>query len=203
MDHGFGNWPTIHALRNPSRPAFIDAATGHVSTWVEFEERTNRLAEAMSARGVSPGDRVGLLTLNSVAMMEIYFAVAKLGAISVPINARLTASEVNYILRDSGVSFVFESSVLSGVMDEAIGDTSIRERVVVPAADSAADSGVPSAYEQFLQTGQPHRVEREVVPTPSASSCTRRAPPASQKVRCSPTTISCGTPSTPWVLAKG
>src|SRR5699024_12612423 len=90
MDHGFGNWPTIHALRNPSRPAFIDAATGHVSTWVEFEERTNRLAEAMSARGVSPGDRVGLLTLNSVAMMEIYFAVAKLGAISVTINARLT-----------------------------------------------------------------------------------------------------------------
>jgi len=159
MDHGFGNWPTIHALRNPSRPAFIDAATGHVSTWVEFEERTNRLADALTARGVSPGDRVGLLTLNSVAMMEIYFAVAKLGAISVPINARLTASEVNYILRDSGASFVFESSVLSGVMDEAIGGTSIRERVVVP---TDADSGVPSTYEQLLRTGQPHRVERDV-----------------------------------------
>lgn len=159
MDQGFGNWPTIHALRNPSRPAFIDAATGRVSTWVDFEERTNRLADAMSARGVSLGDRVGLLTLNSVAMMEIYFAVAKLGAISVPINTRLTPPEVNYIVRDSGASFVFESSALSSVMDEAADGTGIRERVVVPAG---ADNVAASAYEQLLTTGQPPRVERDV-----------------------------------------
>ena len=52
MDHGYGDWPTIQALRNPTRTAFVDATSGAATTYAQFEERTNRLTDALSMRGV-------------------------------------------------------------------------------------------------------------------------------------------------------
>lgn len=78
--------------------------------------RTNRLADALQRQVVRHGDRVAMLALNSVAVMEVYFAVAKLGTLSVPINFRLTLAEVNYLLADSGASFVFQSIPFASVI---------------------------------------------------------------------------------------
>jgi len=79
-DHGFGQWVSIHALRNPDRVAYVDGNGGAETTFTQLEERTNRLADGLRAKGVGPGDRVALLCLNSPQMMEIYLAVAKLTA---------------------------------------------------------------------------------------------------------------------------
>ena len=162
MDNGFGNWSTIHALRNPARPAFIDGSDGTVLTWRDFEARANSLADGLSQRGVQRGDRVALLTLNSVAMMEIYFAVAKLGAITVPINLRLSAPEVAYVLVDSGASFAFASTPLAPLLDAASSEGgSVRQRVIVP-VDAERAAGGTSEYEELLASGSPERVTHDV-----------------------------------------
>jgi fatty-acyl-CoA synthase len=163
MDHGIGSWPTIHALRNPERTAFVDGSTGAVTTWRELEARTNALADGLRQRGVRRGDRVALLTLNSVAMMEVYFAVAKLGAISVPINFRLTPAEVRYILSDSGAAVAFQSTPLAPVLAEAAEGTALRHRITIP-VDAERAAGGPNEFEELVASGSPQRVTRDVGP---------------------------------------
>lgn len=159
MDSGIGNWPTTHALRNPRRPAFIDGETGAVSSWLHFEERTNQLADALNQHGVRYGDRVGLLTLNSVAMMELYFAIAKLGAISVPINTRLSAGDVQYVLADSGATIMFASTPLMPLAEQACQGVPVHEIVSVPVAAERAED---CAYERLVATGSAERNVRDV-----------------------------------------
>ncbi|WP_222432259.1 AMP-binding protein [Leekyejoonella antrihumi] len=102
----------------------MDFGIGSWLTYLQLEARTNALADALRRHGVRPGDRVATLTLNSPQMLEILFAVAKLGAICVPINFRLSASEVHYILAPSGASVVFESSSLTCTVSAAPLSTS-------------------------------------------------------------------------------
>lgn len=164
MDLGFGSWPTIHALRNPERPAFVDASTGAVTTFRSLEDRTNSLADALRRRGVQRGDRVALMTLNSPQMMEIYFAVAKLGAVTVPVNFRLSPREVRYVLADSGASLLFQSTPFADTVTAACEEgTRVRDRITVPTAAERA-TGAPSEYEELVAAGDPARVVRDIHP---------------------------------------
>lgn len=162
MDRGFGDWPTRHALRNADHTAYVDAVSGATTTWRALEERTNRLADALSRKGVRRGDRVATLTLNSPQMMEIFFAVAKLGAITVPVNFRLSAREVAYVLNDSGAIALFASTSLCDLADAALEEVaSVRIRVAVPTAAERAESG-EGEYGDLVAGGDPERVERPV-----------------------------------------
>lgn len=161
-DHGYGSWITRHALRNGQRTALIDDVGGYQTTYAQLEERTNRLAAALNASGVQRGDRVAMLLLNSPQMLEIYFAVAKLGAIAVPVNFRLHASEVAYILDDSGSSFLFHSTSFAELAaDATAGNRRIQLSVAVPTLAERRNAG-GGGYEQFLAGGSPERVEREI-----------------------------------------
>lgn len=64
-------------------------------------------------QGVKPGDRVATLLKNGIEFVETYFAAAKIGAILVPVNWRLVANEISYILNDSGaVALVYDDDLL-------------------------------------------------------------------------------------------
>jgi long-chain acyl-CoA synthetase len=76
-------------------------------TWAETVERVARVAGGLRAAGVHPGDRVGILALNSDRYYELLYAIPWLGAVMVPINTRLAAPEVAYILGDSGTRVLF------------------------------------------------------------------------------------------------
>ncbi|RDI44445.1 acyl-CoA synthetase [Nocardia mexicana] len=69
-------------------------------TYRELEARAVWLAHGLREHGVERGDRVAYLGWNSIALVEILFAVAKLGAVMVPLNTRLAAPETSYILAD-------------------------------------------------------------------------------------------------------
>lgn len=70
--------------------------------------RIDRLSAAISHKfGVKQGDRVGMIFHNRPEFIELYWAVVELGAVIVPINFRLQASEIGYILNDSGASLLF------------------------------------------------------------------------------------------------
>jgi len=73
-----------------------------VRTWREFGDRIPRLAGAMAALGFKPGDRVGILSLNSDRYLECFFGLAWAGIVFVPINTRLAPPEIVYWLTDSG-----------------------------------------------------------------------------------------------------
>lgn len=162
MDHGFGNWVSVQGARNGGRTALIDATSGAATTYRELDARTNQLADALSRSGVRRGDRVAMLTMNSPQMMEIYVAVAKLGAISVPVNFRLSPREIAYILGDSGAIVLFSSTNLAASADAALADSpAVRLHVRVPlAAERAAGDG--GEYEALLGSGSPERVVRDV-----------------------------------------
>ncbi len=71
-------------------------------TFAQMNARANRLAAAMRRLGVGPGDRVALLALNEPEYFDLLFGLGKIGAILVPINYRLAAPEIVYILSDCG-----------------------------------------------------------------------------------------------------
>lgn len=104
------------ALISPHRYAvfFKDQAI----TYLEMDQRTNRLSQGLLHHGVKRGDRVALLMQNCPQYLEAFFAIARIGAVIVPLNTRLAAAELDYILKDCGVSVLiygegFEEKVAS------------------------------------------------------------------------------------------
>ena len=102
----------------PHREACVEYERDRRFTFGQLNERSNRVANALIDMGVGPGDRVAALLKNSVEFVESYFAIAKIGAVMVPVNWRLVAAEIGYILEDSGSKVVlFDSD-----FDDAVAD---------------------------------------------------------------------------------
>ena len=94
-----------HAHGRPEGVAF--RFRGETTTWRELHARVERLAAALAARGVAAGDRVAMLMGNRPEYMEALLAANRLGAIGVPVNFRLAAGEIAYILENSGATVLF------------------------------------------------------------------------------------------------
>ena len=67
-------------------------------TWREFDDKANRFANFLLDRGLQKGHKVGILLMNCLEWLPIYFGVLKTGAIAVPLNYRYTADEIKYCL---------------------------------------------------------------------------------------------------------
>ncbi|MPY56988.1 class I adenylate-forming enzyme family protein [Streptomyces spongiae] len=129
-------WLTQLLQRNqqcfPDRTALVDA---HRSvTWAELHDRVTRLAHGLSGRGIRRGDRVAVLSLDRVEVLETYFALARLGALFVPLNHSLTPAEVTGIAESCDpVALIGESALL-----ERHPDLPARIRVPLDGAEFAA-----------------------------------------------------------------
>ncbi len=95
-----GEWISKRARLYPNK-LFLKEEDGREFSNAAFNERVNRMAHALGQWGIVKGERVAALMLNSSEFLEVFFACAKTGAIMVPINFRLAAPELIYILRDS------------------------------------------------------------------------------------------------------
>jgi len=76
-------------------------------TYAQFGERVGRLAGALRKSGIRPGDRVAFLSTNCHRLLEAYYGVIEAGAVLLPLNIRLSAAELAYILNDAGASVLF------------------------------------------------------------------------------------------------
>jgi fatty-acyl-CoA synthase len=97
------NWFAVlahHAMRTPDKA--IAVSEGETTTYAAMATRAAALAGGLSGRGVGRGDVVALLSYNCPEFLETIFAANYLGAIAMPINWRLAAPEVRYILEHSG-----------------------------------------------------------------------------------------------------
>jgi acyl-CoA synthetase (AMP-forming)/AMP-acid ligase II len=89
-----------HATRTPSKPMAVFG--DHAVTYEEMVDRAAALAAGLDARGVRAGDVVGLLSYNSIEFLTTIFAANYVGAVAMPVNWRLAAAELRYILEHSG-----------------------------------------------------------------------------------------------------
>ena len=88
---------------------------GRTTTWGELDRRVTALAGALSRRGVESGDRVLILMLNRPEFIESFLAANLLGAIGVPVNFRMTPTEIAFLVADCDAKVVVTEPVLAGV----------------------------------------------------------------------------------------
>ncbi|WP_298441700.1 long-chain fatty acid--CoA ligase [Gordonia sp. (in: high G+C Gram-positive bacteria)] len=115
MMSGLSSWITRRAERTPAAPALIDSGDGTEITYAELAARSARRAAALRARGVRRGDRVMIISLNSVAQLETIFAVARLGAITVPVNFRLSPAEIGYLISDAAPALLLHDDLFAAL----------------------------------------------------------------------------------------
>lgn len=89
-------------------------------TYAELDEVSGRGAAALAAAGVKPGDRVAILAKNSDLFFELLIACSKLNAILLPLNWRLTAQELSFILSDAYPGAVIVAAEFIGVLNNAL-----------------------------------------------------------------------------------
>ena len=90
-------------------------------TWVEFDRKANRIANFLLTRRVKKGDKVGILLMNCLDWLPLYFGILKAGAMAVPLNFRYTADEIKYCLELADVDFLFFGPTFVGRV-EAVCD---------------------------------------------------------------------------------
>jgi long-chain acyl-CoA synthetase len=100
-------------------------------SYAEFDERATRLAGGLQALGVRAGDRVACYMPNSIELIEAYFAISKAGAVTVFLNALLTAREIRFVLQDSDAKVIFTSPTLLGNVQDVRADAPRLETIVV------------------------------------------------------------------------
>src|SRR4051795_9921860 len=157
-----------HARKTPDVAALRFEGAGR--TYAELDERVTRLARALQQRGVGTGDRLAVLALNGMEAWESFVAGPRLGAIVVPVNFRLLADEVAYVLADSGATALVVDAALAGVAAKAreqapavatvlvIGEEF--EAAIVAAGDEPLDVVVDEGEPAFIMytsgtTGRP------------------------------------------------
>ncbi|HLJ02121.1 MAG TPA: long-chain-fatty-acid--CoA ligase [Solirubrobacteraceae bacterium] len=117
----------------------------HELTYAELDERSSRLAQALRAHGVAPGDRVAYLDRSAPEVVELLFAVAKLGAVIVPMNWRLATPELAAVLADSRARLLVAGSSFAAAAAEAIA----------LAGDGTEMIAVGDAYEAWIRGYEP------------------------------------------------
>lgn len=107
--------------------------SGEKISYADLHEKTDKLADALMRMGVRKGTHVALVTPNSSGFVLSWFAIAKIGAVMVPVNPSYTVRELIYVLSDSDASFLVYDPMFAAVV-EAVADDSVNispERMIV------------------------------------------------------------------------
>ncbi len=148
-DRGVGRWLARRAELGPERIALVFG--DRQWTYGQLEAEANAVADGLRGLGVSRGDRVAFLDLNHPNFILTMFATAKLGAIMVPLNFRLTASELRFIIDDSGVHTLIYDEQFGAVVDELRSSLPCRSYIC------SQDGGRDIPFSRLLEgSPQPH-----------------------------------------------
>src|SRR5213075_2275930 len=127
----------FHARRTPDRCAL--KYRGEDISYADFHGRIRRVGGWLAARGIGPGDVVAVLMKNSAAFLELVFATSHIGAVFLPINYRLSADEVSYIVGNSGARILIADEELASIAadDAVLLDEAAQAGISLLAADVA------------------------------------------------------------------
>ncbi len=136
---------------------------GVETTWRELDVRTSNLAAGLAGKGITKGDRIGLLLTNCMEWIELTMAAWKLGALIVPINTRFTPAEVKFVTANAGAKLLFTNDGLFESTKTVEGCDVIRVENIAPlyadgstvvTADTAPDDAAFICYTSGT-TGDP------------------------------------------------
>lgn len=136
---------------------------GERATYSEMDRSSNKYAHALRAFGVRKGDRIGAMLPNRIEFPILWFAVAKLGAVMVPINMRYTPREIEYVLSDTQAKFaVVDASVWSVFSAmEPWPQHLVPERAILVGQSLA---GTMTGLEKLLEGVSENLVEEDIRP---------------------------------------
>ena len=104
------------AARTPHKPVVI--CDDQVVSYGALDRSTEALAYWLLSKGLEPGDRVALHWCNSIDLVKLYFACFKAGLIAVPVNNRMKASEIAYVLKHSKAKLCFSQLELAPISEQ-------------------------------------------------------------------------------------
>ncbi len=112
-------------------------------TWNIFNEKANRFANLLLSKGIGKGCKVGILLMNCLEWLPIYFGVLKTGAVAVPLNFRYASDEIDYCLKLAEVDvLVFGKEFIdrmAAISDSLVGKVKLLYAGVSPCPDFADD----------------------------------------------------------------
>jgi len=140
-----------HKQQRPNQVAVIDQ--GREYTFTQFADRIARLAGAFQQLGVSDGDRIGILSLNSARYLEYTFAVPWAGCALNPVNIRWSATEVAYSLDDSDTQVLLVDDAFLPLVDD-IKSKSSSLKTLIYTGRGALPEGM-LGYDQLVDLAPP------------------------------------------------
>ncbi|MDP2261913.1 MAG: AMP-binding protein [Hydrogenophaga sp.] len=145
-----------HARLTPAKLGARDSRRS--LSYAHWHERASRLGAGLLGLGLRKGDRVGVVAYNSLEWLEIYVGMARAGLVVVPVNFRLSAAEMAYILQDAEVAALIAGPEFCAALDGIRADLALPERAYVVIADQAGAGW--TRFEDVVQAGSAtHRFE--------------------------------------------
>ncbi|MFC0296699.1 class I adenylate-forming enzyme family protein [Geobacillus jurassicus] len=139
-----------NARKFPDKTAIIDGETE--LSYAEVDRAVNRLASSLERLGIRRGDKVALYMPNTTEFVFAYFAVLRLGSVVVPINVRLTAAEVQYILGHSEAKMLIAHDLVHQALTSLVGGSD-----VIWIKTGSAEGGWLSLAE-LIDSGDPREI---------------------------------------------
>jgi acyl-CoA synthetase (AMP-forming)/AMP-acid ligase II len=131
-------------------------------TYGQINERVNRLAHGLLNLGLRKGDKVAVLLENSVEIVELYLATAKTGIIIVPVNFRIAARDIEYILNNSDAKVLFVHNQFTGTVDGIRSELANLPTENYFVVGDSMEGYKP--YAALLNAGSPEEPDCEVLP---------------------------------------
>jgi fatty-acyl-CoA synthase len=147
---------TSRARLTPDREALLYTHTGERFTYAQLNARANRAANFLRALGVGKGDRVSILAHNSVIYLDLFYGIAKIGAIFAPLNWRLTARELSYIVSDCEPQVVLCGPEFTQTLNDLRGQ--LRDAKIVSVEDARIENAL--CYETEIARASDAEPER-------------------------------------------
>ncbi|GGI25795.1 MULTISPECIES: acyl-CoA synthetase [Bradyrhizobium] len=148
-EHSIGDLLRRSAAREPSKLALSCGAVRW--TFAELDAICNRLARGLPGLGVGKGDRLAVLSRNSHAFAALRFAVARIGAVLVPINFMLNPDEINFILKSSGARLLATGpDFVEAARAASSKGCAVEKLIWLPGEDPAAQPAGLTSFDDLL-----------------------------------------------------
>lgn len=134
------------AQATPHKVFLTETATGRKLTYRELDTWTDRVAHALTAAGVSRGAHTGLFMGNSMEHLGVFFAIAKIGAVSVPVNTAARGELLRYYFAQSDCETIMVDSAFAPRLQEVLPQLPLVKRVIVVRLDGE-DGAIAPAHD--------------------------------------------------------
>ncbi|SHH02345.1 AMP-binding protein [Halobaculum gomorrense] len=141
-----GDWVGRRAMLSPDRVGLVDGTTGREYTYAELDDRAVRTARLLRSAGVGTGDRVVTLSRNRPALVDLFFATGKLGAVLAPLSHRLAPPELAELVGDTDPAAVVVEASFADLAGDALDTAGVdRDDVRVFVAGDDGDAAATAA----------------------------------------------------------